>query len=269
MRQFGFVGAALALGLTACGAEPGAAARQGAVARQDLAAQPGAAMPQAGATQPGAAIQPAAASRRDAGGEQGDAQRALQGLMQIRQQQCQSGNGLACQSLPEFPRHHQRLTQTGQACRAGSEQACASYRDLSQSIFKAYAESAAVMRQGAQSMARMDAWRSQMNANHADNMARLNVQAAAGQAAHNARQQTYDTMNQTWANGQAAAERNTGRFNDAIYEGTTMSGGGVRTFVPHGSTAYTDGAGNVAVGAEGGEAPAGWTPMAPTYAPPD
>lgn len=197
------------------------------------------------------------------------AQQALQGLYAIRQQQCQSGNTLACQSLGEFPGHSQQLAQAGQACRAGNQQACATYNTLSQRIFKAYAESAQVMQAGAQSAAQMDAWRSQMNANHAGNMARLDAQAAAGQAAHQARQETYAAMNQTWENGQAAGERNTGRFNDYIYEGTTVDGGGVQTRVPHGSTGYTDGHGNVAAVPEGGEGPDGWQKMNPTYAAPD
>jgi hypothetical protein len=199
----------------------------------------------------------------------GQAEQALQGLYAIRQQQCQGGNTLACQSLDEFPRHNQQLAQSGQACRAGDQQACVAYNASSQRILKAYAESAQVMQAGAQGAAQMESWRSQMNANHADNMARLNGQAAAGQAAHQARQETYAAANQTWANGQAAGERNTGRFNDYIYEGTTVDGGGVQTRVPHGSTGYTDGHGNVAVGPQGGEAPVGWQEMNPTYAAPE
>ncbi|MET0295568.1 MAG: hypothetical protein ABW042_11200 [Phenylobacterium sp.] len=197
------------------------------------------------------------------------AQQALQGLYAIRQQQCQSGNTLACQSLGQFPGHSQKLAQSGQACRTGDQRACEAYNGLSQTILKAYAESAQVMQAGAQSAAQMDAWRAQMNANHAGNMARLDAQAAAGQAAHQARQESYAAMNQSWANGQAAGERNTGRFVDTMREGTTVDGGGVQTFVPHGSTAYTDGSGNVVVGREGGEPPAGWQQMNPTYAAPD
>ncbi|MDP3173136.1 MAG: hypothetical protein Q8M88_01725 [Phenylobacterium sp.] len=197
------------------------------------------------------------------------AQQALQGLYAIRQQQCQTGNTLACQSLGAFAGQDRQLAQAGQACRAGDQRACEMLDTMSQNILKAYAESAQVMQAGAQGAAQMDAWRSQMNANHAANMARLGAQAAAGQAAHQARQENYAAMNQTWANGQAAVERNTGRFNDYIYEGTTVSGGGVQTFVPHGSTGYTDGAGNVVVGQEGGEAPSGWRQMDPTYAAPD
>jgi hypothetical protein len=197
------------------------------------------------------------------------AQQALQGLYAIRQQQCQSGNTLACQSLGAFPGLGQQLAQAGQACRTGDQQACGTYNSLSQRIFKDYAESAQVMQAGAQGAAQMDAWRSRMNANHAGNMARLDAQAAAGQAAHQARQETYAAMNQTWENGQAAGERNTGRFNDYIYEGTTVNGGGVQTRIPHGSTGYTDGHGNVAAVQEGGEAPPGWQKMNPTYAAPD
>ncbi|HYD44645.1 MAG TPA: hypothetical protein VEA79_05200 [Phenylobacterium sp.] len=196
------------------------------------------------------------------------AQQALQGLYAIRQQQCQSGNTLACQSLGEFPGHSQQLAQAGQACRSGDQQACGAYNSLAQRIQTAYAESAQVMQAGAQSAAQMEAWRAQMNANHAGNMARLNAQAAAGQAAHQARQESYAAQNQAWANNQAAAERNTGRFNDYIYEGTTVNGGGVQTFAPHGSTAYTDGQGNVVMGPEGGEPPAGYQQMTPTYAAP-
>lgn len=196
------------------------------------------------------------------------AQQALQGLYGIRQQQCQMGNSLACQSLGEFPRHSQTLAQSGQACRSGNQQACGAYNALSQKIFKAYAESAQVMQAGAQANAQMDAWRAQMNGNHAANMARLGQQAAAGQAAHEARQGMYAGMNQTWQNGQASGERSTGRFNDYIYEGTTVNGGGVQTRIPNGSVGYTDGYGNVAVGPEGGTPPSGWQQMTPTYAAP-
>lgn len=197
------------------------------------------------------------------------AQQALQGLYGIRQQQCQSGNSLACQSLGEFPGHNQRLVQSGQACGAGNAQACATYNGLSQQIMRAYVESAQVMQAGAQSAAQMDAWRAQMNANHAGNMARLGAQAAAGQAAHEARQQANAAMNESWARGQAAAERNTGRFNDYIYEGTTVTGGGVQTFIPQGSTGYTDRQGNVVVVPEGAQGPAGWQKMDPKYAAPN
>jgi len=193
----------------------------------------------------------------------------LQGLYAIRQQQCQTGNTLACQSLGEFPGHSQRLAQAGRACGAGDQQACAAYNDLAQRIFKAYAESAQVMQAGAQAAAQMEAWRAQMNANHAGNMARLQAQAAAGQAAHQARQESYAAQSQAWANAQAAGERNTGRFVDYIYEGTTVNGGGVQTRVPYGSTGYTDGQGNVIAIPQGSEPPAGWQRMAPTYAAPN
>ncbi len=198
-----------------------------------------------------------------------EAQQALRGLYAIRQQQCQSGNSLACQTLGEFPKHSQNLSQAAQGCRAGAQEACAAYNNLSQRIFTAYAESAQVMQQGAQASAQMDAWRSQMNANHANNMARLGAQAAAGQAAHQARQESYAAQNQAWANGQASAERNTGRFNDYVYEGTTMNGGGVQTRVPYGSTGYTDGRGNVVAVPDGGTPPDGWQRMNPTYAAPN
>jgi hypothetical protein len=197
-----------------------------------------------------------------------EAQRALQGLYAIRQQQCQTGNNLACQSLGEFPRHNQRLVQSAQACRAGDQQACGTYNTLSQTIFKAYAESAQVMQSGAEAAAQMDAWRGQMNANHDRNMARLGAQAAAGQAAHEARQAAYAAQNQAWANGQAAAERNTGRFNDYIYEGTTVNGAGVQTRIPYGSTGYTDRQGNVVAVPDGAQPPPGWQKMDPTYAAP-
>ena len=248
MRQFVIAG--LLLALAACSEGGGQATAEGGP-------QPG---PQGGmqqASQGGA--QP------DMGGQ---AEQALQGLYGIRQEQCQSGNTLACQSLGEFPRHHQELTQAGQACRSGNQQACGTYNALSQRIQTAYAESAQVMQAGVQSAAQMAAWRAQMNANHEGNMARLNAQAAAGQAAHQARQESYAAQNQAWANNQAAGERNTGRFIDGIYEGTTMNGGGVQTRVPYGSTGYTNGQGQVVVVPNGGEPPAGWQEMAPTYAAP-
>lgn len=219
---------------------------------------------------PGAPPQGAQTALQQAPQQQVDgAQQALQGLYGIRQQQCQMGNQLACQSLGEFPGHSQRLAQSAQACRAGNQQACQTYNGLAQQIFKAYAESAQVMQAGAQAQAQMDAWRAQMNANHAGNMARLDAQAAAGQAAHQARQESYAAQNQAYANSQAAQERNTGRFVDYIYEGTTMNGGGVQTRVPTGSTGYTDGYGNVVAVPNGGQPPAGWQKMTPTYAAPN
>ena len=258
MRQFALGG--LLLALAACGNGGG----------EEATAQEGAQQDVQGALQQGWRGAPQQAS--DDGPQQasqGDAHRALQALYAIRQQQCGSGNTLACHSLGEFAGHSQQLAQAEQACRTGDQQACGTYDALSQRILEAYAQSAQVMQAGAQSAAQMDAWRSQMNANHAGNMARLGAQAAAGQAAHQARQETYGTMNQTWADGQAAGARNTGRFNDMIYEGTTVHGGGVQTFVPSGSTGYTDGSGSVAVGQEGNEAPTGWQEMNPTYAAPD
>ena len=44
--------------------------------------------------------------------QQDGAQQALQGLLQIRQEQCQSGNQLACDALPEFPGHSRQLAQS-------------------------------------------------------------------------------------------------------------------------------------------------------------
>jgi hypothetical protein len=120
-----------------------------------------------------------------------------------------------------------------------------------------------------QGAAPMDDWQPRMNATHAGNMARLRDQAAAGEAAHRARQQAYASRNQAWADRQAASERNTGRFVDLIHERTTVEGGGVRTFVPYGSTAYTDSYGAVIVVPEDGEGPTGWRKMTPTYAAPD
>ncbi|MFC4255151.1 hypothetical protein GRI97_06925 [Altererythrobacter xixiisoli] len=199
---------------------------------------------------------------------QGDAQQALAGLTQIRQQQCQSGNQLACQVLPQMPGYQQQLTQMDQGCRSGDSQACNAYDSLAQQIFTAYSESAAVMQAGEASMAQMDAWRAQMNQNAANRMANLRAQGAAGQAAHNARQESYAAMNRNWEAGQASIDRGHGRFIDSIYEGTTMDGGGVQTRVPHGSTGYTDGYGNVVAVPEGNAGPDGWQAMNPTYAAP-
>ncbi|WP_309645332.1 hypothetical protein [Phenylobacterium sp.] len=249
------------LALAACG-DAGGQAAQGDKPQAFQGSEQG---PQAGPQGGGAPQSPNGGPQQ---ASENQAQQALQGLYAIRQQQCQSGNTLACQSLGEFPGHSQELAQAGQACRSGNQQACGAFDRLSQRIAKAYAESAQVMQAGEQSAAQMDAWRAQMNANHAGNMARLNAQAAAGQAAHQARQESYAAMNRTWSNSQAAAERNTGRFNDSIYEGTTVNGGGVQTFVPYGSTGYTDGQGNVVMGPEGGEAPPGWQRMNPTHAAP-
>lgn len=201
--------------------------------------------------------------------EQDGAQQALEGLAQIRQQQCQSGNQLACQAVPTIPGIRARLTQLGQSCQSGESQACGSYRDLSQRIFTAYSENAAVMRQGDEGTAEMDAWRNQMNTNAAASMANLQSIGARGQAAHAARQESFAAMNKAWAAGQASGERTQGRFIDGIYEGTTMSGGGVQARIDYGQTGYTDGHGDVVNGPEGSSAPSGYQEMTPTYAAPE
>lgn len=201
--------------------------------------------------------------------QQDGAQQALVGLLQIRQEQCQSGNQLACDALPEFPGHGRQLAQLSQACRSGDGQACTSYRNLAERIFTAYSESAAVMRNGAEAMAQMDGWRAQMNRNAATSLANLRAQGAAGQAAHEARQQSFDGMNRAWQAGQESSDRTQGRTIDRIYEGTTMDGGGVQTRVPYGERAYTDGYGKVITVPQGGTAPDGWQPMKETYAVPE
>jgi hypothetical protein len=201
--------------------------------------------------------------------QQDGAQQALAGLLQIRQEQCQSGNHLACQALPEFPAHSRQLAQLNQACRSGDGQACTSYRNLAETIFTAYSESAAVMRNGAEAMAQMDGWRAQMNRNAAASLANLRAQGAAGQAAHEARQQSFDARNRAWQAGQESSDRTQGRTIDRIYEGTTMDGGGVQTRIPYGERGYTDGYGKVITVPEGGTAPDGWQPMKETYAAPE
>lgn len=198
----------------------------------------------------------------------GEVQQALQGLTQIRQQQCQSGNQMACQVLPQMPGIQQQLAQFEQGCKAGNRNACAQYDNLAQRIFTAYSESAAVMQQGAAAMAQMDAWRAQMNANAAASMANLQARGAAGQAAHEARQDANAAMNRSWAAGQASIDRSQGRAVDRIYEGTTMNGAGVQARVPYGSTGYTDGHGNVVAVPDGQRGPDGWQQMQPTYAAP-
>lgn len=201
--------------------------------------------------------------------QQDGAQQALAGLLRIRQEQCQSGNRLACQALPEFPGHSRQLAELSQACRSGDGQACASHRNLAERILTAYSESAAVMRNGAEAMAQMDGWRAQMNRNAAASLANLRAQGAAGQAAHEARQQSFDGMNRAWQAGQESSDRTQGRTIDRIYEGTTMDGGGVQTRIPYGETGYTDGRGNVITVPKGGTAPDGWQPMKETYAVPE
>lgn len=204
----------------------------------------------------------------EGGAQQGDAQQALMALAQIRRQQCQNGIQQACQGVQQIPGYEQQLARWGSACQSGNRQACGEYQNLSRRIFTAYSESAAVMQAGAEGMARMDAWRSQMNANAAASMANLQARGASGQAAHNARQESYAAQNRAWTNGQASAERGQGRFVDGIYGGTTMDGGGVQTRIPYGSTGYTDGRGNVVAVPDGGSPPDGWRPMNPTYAAP-
>lgn len=206
-----------------------------------------------------------------AGGHTGQdgAQQALEELAQMREQQCQSGNQLACQAVPTIPGIRTQLTELGQSCQSGDSQACGSYRNLAQRIRTAYSESAAVMRQGVEGMAQMDAWRNQMNTNAAASMANLQSMGARGQAAHAARQESYAAMNKAWAAGQASGERTQGRFIDGIYEATTMSGGGVQARIDYGQTGYIDGYGNVVTGPEGGSAPDGYQEMTPTYAAPE
>lgn len=199
---------------------------------------------------------------------QGEAQQALAGLTQIRQQQCQMGNQLACQVLPQMPGYGSKLAQLDEGCRSGDRAACTAFDNLARQISTAYAESAAVMRAGEAGMAQMDAWRAQMNSNAAASMATLQARAAAGQVAHEARQEANAAMTRSWEAGQASAERTQGRFVDGIYEGTTMDGGGVQARVPYGSRGYTDGHGNVIAIEEGGRVPDGWQPMDPTYAAP-
>lgn len=201
--------------------------------------------------------------------QQDGAQQALQGLLQIRQEQCQSGNQLACEDLSKFPGRSQQLAQSSQACQSGDGQACASYRNFAENIFKAYSESAAVMRNGAEAMAQMNAWRAQMNRNAATSLANLRAQGEAGQAAHEARQQSNDAMNRAWQSGQESSDRIQGRTIDSIYGGTTMDGGGVQTRVPYGERGYTDGNGNVVTVPPGGTPPDGWQPMRETYAVPE
>lgn len=201
--------------------------------------------------------------------QQDGALQALQGLLQIRQEQCQSGNQLACQDLPKFLGRSRQLAQSSRACQSGDGQACASYRNFAENIFTAYSESAAVMRQGAKAMAQMDAWRAQMNRNAATSLANLRAQGAAGQAAHEARQQSYDAMNSAWQSGQDRSDRTQGRTIDSIYGGTTMDGDGVQARVPYGEKGCTDGFGNVVSVPDGGIAPDGYQPMRETYAVPD
>ncbi|RSY76299.1 hypothetical protein DAH66_22050 [Sphingomonas koreensis] len=199
---------------------------------------------------------------------QGGAQQALVALMQIRKQQCQMGNQLACQVLPQMSGYQQQLGQLEQGCRRGDRNACDGHASLARRITVAYNESAAVMQQGEAGMAQMNAWRAQMNQNAANSMANLQARGAAGQAAHNARQEANAAMNRSWESGQASAERTQGRFVDGIYGGTTMDGGGVQSRIPYGSRGYTDGRGNVIAVPEGGRAPDGWQAMDPTYAAP-
>lgn len=203
---------------------------------------------------------------QDSGAEgQGGAEQALEGLAQIRQQQCQMGNQLACQALPTIPGIRRQLAEAARTCRSGD---CGAYDSLARRIFTAYSESAAVMRAGEQGMAQMDAWRAQMNRNAAESMANLRAQGARGQAAHEARQESYAAMNRNWQSTQDSIDRRHGSTIDRIYEGTTMNGGGVQARVDDGYLGYTDGNGNVISVPEGEQPPAGWQPMTPTYAPP-
>jgi hypothetical protein len=223
----------------------------------------GAPVAQGGALQAGARDQ--APPSVTGAAPRGEARQALAGLVQIRQRQCQMGNQLACQVLPEMPAQEQKLAKLEAACQSGD---CGEYNAFAQKIVTAYSESAAVMRAGDAGMAQMDAWRAQMNRNAAGSMAALQAQGAAGQAAHQARQESYAAMNRSWDAQQASSDRTQGRTIDRIYEGTTMHGGGVQSRIDYGSTGYTDGRGNVVAVPNGGRAPDGWEEMQPTYAAP-
>lgn len=209
-----------------------------------------------------------AAGAPQSGGAQ-QAMQALNGLAQIRQQQCQNGIGPACQQLQRMPGYQQQLVQFDQGCRRGDRQACGQLQDLSQRIFTDYQQSAAVVQAGRDGMARMDAWRAQMNRNADASMANLQAQGARGQAAHQARQDSYAAMNQGYAARDAAGDRNQGRYVDGIYGGTTYDGGGVQGRVDYGSTGYTDGNGNMVAVPNGMNAPDGYSQMNETYASPD
>ena len=246
----------------------------GGQAYDDPAAMPGAEgapaqlaggeMPDGGTQQNGAH---AGAPAMPAGGG-GDAMQALAALAQVRQQQCQMGNQLACQALPQIPGYREQLVRFEQACRSGDRKGCGSYQSLAQRIMTAYSQSAAVMQSGAAAMARMDAWRAGMNANAAASMAALQARGAAGQAAHDARQEGYAAQNRAWAAGQASSDRAQGRFVDGIYNGTTMHGSGVQARIDYGNQGYTDGYGNVVAVPNGADGPDGWQAMNPTYAAP-
>lgn len=200
---------------------------------------------------------------------QGNAMQGLEALFQLRRQQCQSGNQLACQVIPTFDKTRQELIQFEQGCQAGDPQACGQLQNMTQRIYTAYTEGVAIMQKGAADMAQMNAWRDQMNSNAAASMANLQARGAAGQAAHQARQESYAAQNDAWAAGQASSERTQGRFVDGIYEGTTVNGGGVQTRIDYGQTGYTDGYGNVVSLPEGSTPPDGWQQMDPTYAVPE
>jgi hypothetical protein len=201
------------------------------------------------------------------GARQGPVMQALAGLEQIRQRQCQMGNQLACQELPRYPGYRQQVAQLDQGCQSGDSRACGEFDTAARRFFTAYQESAAVMQAGDAATAQMNGWRDQMNRNAAASMANLNARAAAGQRAHEARQQMYDGMNRSWAQQQAMSDRAQGRRIDTIYEGTTMDGGGVQSRIGYGSTGYTDGRGNVIAVPNGSAPPDGWQRMNDTYRP--
>ena len=159
--------------------------------------------------------------------QQDGAHQALEGLLQIRREQCQTGNQLACEDLSRFPERSRQLVQSSHACSSGDEQACTSYGNLAQGIFTAYSESAAVMQQGEEAMAQMNAWRAQMNRNAATSLANLRAQGAAGQAAHEARQQSYEAMNGAWQSRQDGGDTAQQQRIDQIYEQERCSDGRV------------------------------------------
>lgn len=195
----------------------------------------------------------------------GGAEQALQQVAMMRQAWCQQGNQLACQSLSAMPGHQQKLAQSAAGCRQGNQRACGEYNNLAQRIFQEVSNMTGINQSHQQNMGTIAAGTAAMTAGHNQRMGEIQRRGAANTAAHNARQESYGAMNQTYNNTQAMGERNTGRFNDYIYEGTTMQGGGVQTRAPYGSTAYTDGSGNVVYGAQGGQAPSGWQELTPSY----
>ncbi|MGK7869402.1 hypothetical protein [Falsiroseomonas sp. E2-1-a20] len=62
----------------------------------------------------------------------------LQSMFQAAMQQCQAGNGGACNAAQAIQRREMQLSQAERACQQGNGQACQAYQEGAQQVFGAY-----------------------------------------------------------------------------------------------------------------------------------